>query len=248
MKLLIGSPTWTSWDSHLAIPVSLEIVVAISSVRAPRASPMRLRYLARSSAGVADHASKAALAAATARSTSAAVPAGIVAITSSVTESMTSMRVAGVGRGPGAVDVELVERGHYPVVADPGSGRGTEGAATYDRSRMGENREGAPGTEVLCVFLDAPLDDSTGSLRWRQLASVACGLGEATVVVLHALDPDTQVWLAERLGARVVGLDVGRSGRVERGRPWARPPETLLAADEGEHGHRRSGHRQDPRR
>ena len=67
---------------------------------------------------------------------------------------------------------------------------------------------------MLCVFLDAPLDDSTGSLRWRQLASVACGLGEATVVVLHALEPDTQVWLAERLGARVVGLDVGRSGRV----------------------------------
>ena len=88
---MIGSPTWTSWDSHLAIPVSLEIVVAISSIRAARASPIRLRYLARSSAGVLDHVSKAALAAATAPSTSAAVPAGTVAITSSVTESMTSM-------------------------------------------------------------------------------------------------------------------------------------------------------------
>jgi hypothetical protein len=78
---------------------------------------------------------------------------------------------------------------------------------------MGHNREGAGATDVLCVFLDAPLDDSTGSIRWRQLASVACGLGEATVVVLHELEPDTEVWLAERLGARVVGLGLHRSGR-----------------------------------
>jgi hypothetical protein len=91
LKLLIGRPTWTICDSHLAMPVSLEIVVASSSIRAPRASPMRERYLARSSTGVCDHDSNAALAALTARSTSAAVPAGIVAITSSVTESMTSM-------------------------------------------------------------------------------------------------------------------------------------------------------------
>ena len=52
---------------------------------------MRLRYLARSSTGVADHVSKAPLAAVTARSTSAAVPAGIVAITSSEIESITSI-------------------------------------------------------------------------------------------------------------------------------------------------------------
>ena len=90
LKLLIGRPTWTSWDSHLAIPVSLEMVVAISSVRAPRASPIRLRYLARSSGDVAAQSGNAALAAATARSTSEAEPEGIVAITSSVTESMTS--------------------------------------------------------------------------------------------------------------------------------------------------------------
>ncbi len=87
----MGRPTWTICDSHLAMPVSLEIVVASSSMRAPRASPMRDRYLARSSTGVCDQDSNAAFAALTARSTSAAVPAGIVAITSSVTESMTSM-------------------------------------------------------------------------------------------------------------------------------------------------------------
>ena len=91
MKLLIGSPTWISWDSHLAIPVSLEIAVASSSARAPSASPIRLRNLARSSTDVLDQVPNAALAAATARSTSAAVPAGTVAITSSETESTTSI-------------------------------------------------------------------------------------------------------------------------------------------------------------
>jgi hypothetical protein len=79
---------------------------------------------------------------------------------------------------------------------------------------MGDNREGAGGTDVLCVFLDAPLDDSTGSIRWRQLASVACGLGKATVVVVHDLQPDAEVLLSERLGGRVVGLGVTRSGRT----------------------------------
>jgi hypothetical protein len=91
LKLLIGSPTCTICDSHLAMPVSFEIVVASSSIRAPRASPMRVRYLARSSTGVVDQVLNAARAACTARSTSAAVPDGIVAMTPSVTESMTSM-------------------------------------------------------------------------------------------------------------------------------------------------------------
>ena len=84
--------------------------MAISSIRAPSASPMRVRYLARSSAGVADHAGNAALAAATAASTSAAVPAGIVAMTSSVTESITSIVSVEPGAAQRAVDVELVER------------------------------------------------------------------------------------------------------------------------------------------
>jgi delta 1-pyrroline-5-carboxylate dehydrogenase len=52
---------------------------------------MRVQYLARSSADVAAHAGKAALAAATALSTSSAVPSGIFPITSSVVELMTSM-------------------------------------------------------------------------------------------------------------------------------------------------------------
>ena len=91
MKLLIGRPTWTICDSHLAMPVSLEIVVASSSMRAPRASPMRDRYLARSSTGVADHESNAALAAGDGAVDVGGGAGGIVAITSSVTESMTSM-------------------------------------------------------------------------------------------------------------------------------------------------------------
>ena len=63
--------------------------MAISSILAPSASPMRLTNLARSSIDVEDHDSNAALAAATAASTSVAVPAGIVAMTSSVIESNT---------------------------------------------------------------------------------------------------------------------------------------------------------------
>jgi len=90
-KLLIGRPTCTICDSHLTMPVSLEMAVAISSMRAPSASPMRVMYLARSSTGVVDHVSNASLAARTAASTSAAVPEGMLAITSSVTESMTSI-------------------------------------------------------------------------------------------------------------------------------------------------------------
>jgi hypothetical protein len=73
------------------MPVSRLMTVAISSTRAPSASPMRVRNLPRSSTDVVDHASNACRAAFTAWSTSAAVPAGIVAITSSLTESMTSI-------------------------------------------------------------------------------------------------------------------------------------------------------------
>ena len=73
------------------MPVSREIALAISSMRPPSASPMRLMYLARSAAGSALHDSKAAFAAAAAFATSPAVPSGIVAMTSSVIESCTAM-------------------------------------------------------------------------------------------------------------------------------------------------------------
>src|SRR5262245_10693044 len=91
LKLLIGKPTWTSWESHLAMPVSLEMAVASSSMRAPSASPILVKYFARSSTGVDDQARNAALAAATAASTSSAVPAGMVAIICSFVESITSI-------------------------------------------------------------------------------------------------------------------------------------------------------------
>lgn len=91
---------------------------------------------------------------------------------------------------------------------------------------MVEGAEG-PGADrrVLCVFLDAPVDDSTGSLRWRRLAQYVCTLGAATVVVLQALAPDQQALLSADLGAPVVALDIARRGRW-RGvvgallRPW----------------------------
>ena len=89
-KAPAGSPTWTPPERVIGMPTSCEMMVAISSVRAARASPMRTRVLARSSREVADQAGKAAAAAWTALSTSSTVPSGMVAMTSSVVESMTS--------------------------------------------------------------------------------------------------------------------------------------------------------------
>ena len=77
-------------DRVMGMPTSCEMTCAISSVRAPSASPMRVRSLARSSREVAAQLGKAAAAAWTALSTSSAVPSGMVAKTSSVAESMTS--------------------------------------------------------------------------------------------------------------------------------------------------------------
>ncbi len=85
-----GRPTWIMPDSERGMPSSCEMVLAISSVRAARASPMRMSVLARSSREVLDQAGKAAAAACTALSTSSGVPSGMVARTSSVVESMTS--------------------------------------------------------------------------------------------------------------------------------------------------------------
>ena len=74
--------------------------------------------------------------------------------------------------------------------------------------------EGAgSGTRVLCVFLDAPVGASTGSVRWRRLARYVCSRGTATVVVVHRTAPDDLVMLAAELGADVLALDVARDGR-----------------------------------
>ena len=77
-------------DSVIGMPTSCEMISASSSVRAPKASPIRVNSLARSSREVAAQPGNAAAAASTALSTSSAVPSGMVAKTSSVAESMTS--------------------------------------------------------------------------------------------------------------------------------------------------------------
>ena len=89
-KAPAGRPTWMEPESVIGMPTSWLITCAISSVRAARASPMRVSSLARSSVEVAAQPGKAAAAASTALSTSSGVPSGMVAKTSSVAESMTS--------------------------------------------------------------------------------------------------------------------------------------------------------------
>ena len=83
----MGRPACTIVLSHLGMPASRVMTVAISSMRAARPSPTRVRTLARSSGVVVDQAGKAARAAATAASTSAAVPAGMLPMTSPLVES-----------------------------------------------------------------------------------------------------------------------------------------------------------------
>jgi len=73
------------------MPTSCEINVAISVVRAVRASWTRSSVLDRSSLDVADHSPKASAAQRAARSTSSGVPSGMVPMTSSVVELTTSI-------------------------------------------------------------------------------------------------------------------------------------------------------------
>ena len=87
---MAGRPTWTEPDRVIGMPTSCEMMVATSSVRAARASPIRVSSLPRSSREVAAQPGKAAAAACTALSTSSGVPSGMVAMTSSVAELMTS--------------------------------------------------------------------------------------------------------------------------------------------------------------
>jgi hypothetical protein len=77
--------------SHFGMPASRVTTVAISSMRAPRPSEMRVQNLARSSGLLADHSGKAARAALAAASTSAAVPWGMRPMTSPLVESYTSI-------------------------------------------------------------------------------------------------------------------------------------------------------------
>ncbi len=89
----------------------------------------------------------------------------------------------------------------------------------------------ARGARTLCVFLDAPVDASTGSLRWRRLAQFVCSRGPATAVVIRDAAADDLSWLAAELGAEVVGLDMTRRGRssgILRGAagPWRSWPLT----------------------
>src|SRR4051795_13440600 len=88
---LIGKPACTIWLSHFGIPASRVTIVAISSMRAAKPSPMRVQNLPRSSGDVCDQLSKAARAALAALSTSSAVPSGIVPITEPSVESKTSI-------------------------------------------------------------------------------------------------------------------------------------------------------------
>src|SRR3954449_13000209 len=88
---LIGRPACTIWLSHFGMPASRVTMVAISSMRAPRPSPMRVQNLPRSSGDVWDHASNAARAALAALSTSSAVPSGIEPMTEPSVESYTSI-------------------------------------------------------------------------------------------------------------------------------------------------------------
>ena len=86
-KELIGRPACTIWLSHFGMPASRVTMVAISSMRAPRPSAMRVQNLARSSGEVCDQPSNAARAALAALSTSSAVPSGMRPMTEPSLES-----------------------------------------------------------------------------------------------------------------------------------------------------------------
>ena len=90
-KELMGRPAWMIWLSHLGMPASRLTTVAISSMRAPRPSAMRVQNLARSSGDLAAQSGNAALAALAALSRSSAVPLGMVASTDPSVESKTSI-------------------------------------------------------------------------------------------------------------------------------------------------------------
>ena len=96
---------------------------------------------------------------------------------------------------------------------------------------LGRDRGASDGTRVLCVFLEAPLDASTVSVRWRRLAAVVCALGLATAVIVLDASPGDQAWLSAQLGVPVVALGVARRSRgrglaAALARPWRSWPPT----------------------
>jgi glycosyltransferase involved in cell wall biosynthesis len=106
----------------------------------------------------------------------------------------------------------------------------------YDSVTMLQGRDRARAARVLCVFLEAPLDDSTVSLRWRRLAAAVIGLGATTAVVVLDVAPTEQATLAFQLGVPVVSLGTVRRGRwwgvsAALSRPWRSwPPARTDAA------------------
>jgi len=89
---------------------------------------------------------------------------------------------------------------------------------------QGRDRASAD-TRVLCVFLEAPLDDSTVSTRWRRLAAAVCGIGVGTAAVVLDVTPTEQAWLSAQLGVPVVALHTRRRSRwgglvAALSRPW----------------------------
>jgi hypothetical protein len=80
------------------------------------------------------------------------------------------------------------------------------------------------------------MGDSSIAVRWRRLARVVCGMGDATAVVTLAAEAADQVELGAELGARVATLGTQRQGRLVGGmraltQPWRSwPPARAHAA------------------
>ncbi|MET0143627.1 MAG: glycosyltransferase [Ilumatobacteraceae bacterium] len=98
---------------------------------------------------------------------------------------------------------------------------------------MQRGGQGTRAPRVLCVFLDAPVDASAMSIRWRRLAQFVCTLGQATAIVATGLAADAELLLSAQLGAPVIALDIPRLGRWSGlakalTTPWRSWPPTRL--------------------
>ena len=84
-----------------------------------------------------------------------------------------------------------------------------------------EGRDHAPaGTRALCVFLAAPVDESTVAVRWRRLAVAVCSLGLASAGLLYYFLRFTRLGWAvrataqDRDAAQQMGVDVDAVNRT----------------------------------